>query len=178
MLGSSALLASLLLPRSAPAAQSAADPRAWDDAAYWAFADRMQDALDPHWRGGVYQPARSMLNANILLTHAAAALAGHTGPARRDDRARALVDELCERVRRGSTRAPNGGSQAHVPGWRDGLRGGGIQHLVVDTEIAWALSVAWRARDALGLDRPPRTGSPAASSARPRASSGAGRRCG
>ena len=39
-----------------------------------------------------------------------------------------------------------------MPGWRTGSRGGGIQHLVVDTEIAWALSVAWRARDVLGLD--------------------------
>ena len=44
-------------------------------------------------------------------------------------------------------------ARATSPGWRDGLAGGGIQHLVVDTEIAWALSVAWRAREALGLDQ-------------------------
>ena len=79
-----------------------------------------------------------MLNANLLLTHAAAALAGHTGPARKDDRARALVDALCNGPAWLSPR-PATGSQGHVPGWADGLRGGGIQHLVVDTEIAWAL---------------------------------------
>ena len=96
-----------------------------------------------------------MLNANILLTHSAAALAGHTGPARRDDRARALVAELTTGP--SWVKTPGSGSQAHVPGWRDGLRGGGIQHLVVDTEIAWALTFAWRAREAIGLDQAPRT---------------------
>jgi hypothetical protein len=151
MLGSSAMLASLLLPRSAPAAQPAPDPSSWNDDAYWAFADRLQDHLDPHWRSGSYQPARSMLNANILLTHCAAAIAGHTGPARRDDRARALVADLTTGP--SWVKTPGSGSQAHVPGWRDGLRGGGIQHLVVDTEIAWALSFAWRAREAIGLDQ-------------------------
>ncbi len=50
------------------------------------------------------------------------------------------------------TKGAGNGTQAHVPGWRDGLNGGGIQHLVVDTEIAWALSVAWQARDVLGVD--------------------------
>ena len=95
------------------------------------------------------RPKRSMLNANMLLTHAAAALAGHTGPARRDDRARALVDALCNGPAWvDSARRP--ARRAHVPGWRDGLSGGGIQHLVVDTEIAWALLFAWRAREALG----------------------------
>jgi hypothetical protein len=133
MLGSIALLASLLLPRSAPASPSPADPSSWNDDAYWAFADRLQDHLDPQWRFGSYQPARSMLNANILLTHSAAALAGHTGPARRDDRARALVAELTDGP--SWVKSPGSGSQAHVPGWRDGLRGGGIQHLVVDRVV-------------------------------------------
>ena len=80
VLGSGALLASLLLPRTAPAATAAAATHAWNDGAYWAFADRLQDHFDAHWSGG------------------------------------------------------------------------GIQHLVVDTEIAWALAVAWRAREAIGLD--------------------------
>ena len=95
----------------------------------------MQDALDPFWRDGMYRPERSMLNATMLLTHSAAALAGHTGPARRDDRARALVDELCNGP--AWVKSPSTGSQGHMPGWRDGLTGGGIQHLVVDTEIVW-----------------------------------------
>src|ERR1044071_1147577 len=89
VLGSSALLASLLLPSVRAPRAAAAAPR-FGDAAYWAFADRMQNVLDPFWDGDSYRPHRSMQNANMLLTHAAAALAGHEGPARRDDRARAL----------------------------------------------------------------------------------------
>ena len=97
MLGSGALLASLLVPRTPfAAAQAAADPRAWNAAAYWAFADRLQDHLDAHWGGDAYNPGRSMYNANMLLTHAAAALAGHTGPARQDERARKIITALCE----------------------------------------------------------------------------------
>jgi hypothetical protein len=151
VLGSSALLASLTLPvslRTPRAAAAAAS--AFGDTAYRAFADRMQTVLDQFWDGDCYRPHRTMLNANLLLTHSAAALAGHTGPARQDDRARALVDELCNGP--AWVKRPAGGSQGHMPGWQDGLKGGGIQHLVVDTEIAWALSVAWRARDVLGLD--------------------------
>ena len=52
---------------------------------------------------------------------------------------------------------PADGPQGHKPGWTDGSAGSGIQHLVVDTEIAWALAFAWRAREALGLDQRPRT---------------------
>jgi hypothetical protein len=152
LLGSATLAGSMLLTRSAGRITTAkADVPGWDDNAYWAFADRLQDRLDEHWdeRRGAYIPARAMLNAGLLLTHAAAALAGHTGPSRRDDRARRLVDELCTAA---WTERPAGGSQGHAPGWRDSLEGGGFQHLVVDTEIAWALAVAWQARTALGLE--------------------------
>ena len=92
-----------LLVDAPPALGPAGDPppiRALDDAAYWAFADRLQDALDPFWRDGMYRPERSMLNATMLLTHSAAALAGHTGPARRDD-ARARSWTSCATGRRG-----------------------------------------------------------------------------
>src|ERR1044071_49049 len=130
VLGSSALLAGLLLP-TARAPRAEAQVAAYNDAAYWAFADRMQDVLDAYWDGDSYRPHRSMQNANMLLTHAAAALAGHTGPARRHDRARALVETLCNGP--SWAKSPALGSQGHVPGWKDGLKGGGIQHLVVDT---------------------------------------------
>ena len=93
-----------------------------------------------------------MVNANLLLTHAAAALAGHTGSARRDDRARALITALCEGPA-WVTRPGSGEPGLTSPGWQDGLTGGGVQHLVVDTEIAWPLMFAWQARDALGLDQ-------------------------
>src|ERR1700742_186815 len=123
ILGGSALLASMLIPGVRPT-RALAQAATLDDAAYWAFADRMQVALDPFWRSGMYRPERSMLNATMLLTHSAAALRGHTGPARQDERARALVDKLCNGP--AWVKSPSTGSQGHKPGWRDGLNGGGI----------------------------------------------------
>ncbi len=89
-----------------------------------------------------------MLNANLLLTHAAAALAGHrpagatTGPKRSSPR--------CATAPRGCALPPAAaGAHAGLAGLAERR---GIQHLVVDTEIAWALAVAWRAREAIGLD--------------------------
>ena len=149
MLGGAALLASMLLPAARAAG---AGRQRVDDAAYWAFADRHAGRARPYWAGRTYRPERSMLNANMLLTHSAAALAGHTGPARRDDRARALVDALCT----GPAWVTQAGDRLAGPHARAGgtaSRGGGIQHLVVDTEIAWALMFAWRAREALGVDQ-------------------------
>jgi hypothetical protein len=153
MLGSSAMLASLLMPRAlTPATAQTTGSASFDDAAYWAFADRMQDQLDHYWDGRTYAPKRAMLSSNILLTHAAAALAGHTGPARRDDRARALIDALCTGPA-WVTKPVATSTQGHAPGWQDGIAGSsGIQHLVVDTEIAWSLMFCWQAREALGLD--------------------------
>ena len=179
MLGSGALLASLLRARARPSPPRR-PPRArsaWNAGAYWAFADRLQDHLDAHWGGEAYNPGRSMYNANMLLTHAAAALAGHTGPARQDERARKIIAALCEGKAWRSV--PADGPQGHVPGWTDSLGGHPMQHLVVDTEIAWALAIAWRAREALALDQ--RTADADRRPhhlARPRARSGAGRRCG
>ena len=42
---------------AAPA--SAAEPTAYDDAAYWAFADRMQQRVDDRWdeKAGYYRSA-------------------------------------------------------------------------------------------------------------------------
>ena len=47
--------------------------------------------MEPLWSDarGSYSPAQSMVQANMLLVHAVAAMAGHGGPARRDDRAAA-----------------------------------------------------------------------------------------
>ena len=95
-----------------------------------------------------------MLNANELLIHSAAALFGHQGPARADARARSIAAQLMqsppwiEQVT-----DPQPGSQPHAPGWVASMhevKSG--QHLVVDGEVTDALAMAWRARDALGLD--------------------------
>ena len=63
---------------------------------YFAFADRLQVALNPSWdaKAGAYRTNRTLfvrVNAAMLYTHANAALAGHTGATRQDARARALV---------------------------------------------------------------------------------------
>ena len=82
----------------------------------------MQDQLDRYWDGHTYTPKRAMLSANLLLTHAAAALAGHTGPARRDDRALALVHALCDGPA-WVTQARRPAPRATSPGWQDGIAG-------------------------------------------------------
>jgi hypothetical protein len=131
-----------------PAAFPAPPAAGWDAAAYWAFIDRVQARMDALWSepAGVYQPPQSMVQANMLLTHAVAALAGHQGPARRDDRAARIADQLCKPPWFAASSAP-ASDQRHVPGWLDGS----VQHLVIDEQVAYGLTVAWQARDALAL---------------------------
>src|SRR5687767_8711777 len=88
-----ALAAALL---AAPAASAAA----YDDAAYWSFADRMQERLDRTWDEdrGHYRPGGGgvdlSVNAEMLLTHSVAASEGHQGAARQDERARRIAKRL------------------------------------------------------------------------------------
>lgn len=139
------------------------------DADYWAFADRMQPLLEPDWRPseGAYRipgGGETSHNANLLYTHAAAARAGHTGPARHDARARALVERLCASPPwRSSTgretggcpsaqpRARAAGDQSHACGWGHRLDSVSGQHAVVDTAVVRGLAQAYFARTALGL---------------------------
>ena len=93
-------------------------------------------------------------NANLLLVHSVAALEGHLGPARQDDRARRLVESLFAVPPYSPTLPPIGHlpGQPHAPGWVSSMRllGGG-QHMVIDTEVIDALAHAWLARRELGL---------------------------
>jgi hypothetical protein len=137
-----------------------ATAQAWDEAGYWAFADKVQTRLDESWNARLdrYKAGSpsvdTMLNANELLLHSAAALRGHQGPARADARARSVVAQLLQTPPWIETVTdPQPGSQPHAPGWvasMHELRSG--QHLVVDGEVTDGLAMAWRARDALGLD--------------------------
>src|SRR3954447_1873865 len=108
-----ALAAAMIL--AAPAA--AAD---YDDDAYWAFADRMQQRLDVLWDAdaGYYKlgdgGVEPMANSMLLLTHSVAAMAGHDGPARNAAPARQLALEL---VSGGPFVERPGLGQAHAPGW-------------------------------------------------------------
>jgi hypothetical protein len=148
-----AVLAGLLLAVPAQA-------HAWDEAGYWAFADKLSRRLDDSWNRerDQYRPGSSsvdtMMNANMLLVHATAALRGHQGDARQDARARSIVAKLMGTppwVEAVPFPAP--GSQPHVPGWVASMTDEFTpQHLVVDGEVTDALAAAWRARDALALD--------------------------
>ena len=151
-----ALLAFLAMPGCATADSAPAGPAT---GGYLGYADRMQVRLDGLWdeAAGRYRSGNreteSMLNGNLLLTHAVAALQGHRGPARNDHRAqliaRALVTgpAFAEKLPR-SFEDP----QRHVPGFVDTMDPGDLnQHLVIDAEVVDGLTHAWRARRELGL---------------------------
>ncbi len=136
------------------AAPAAAAP--YDDDAYWAFADRMQQRVDRHWDedagyfrlgGGGVEP---MANSMQLLTYSVAAMQGHEGPSRNDHRARLLADRLVSAPP--FVTAKTGSGQVHAPGWVNSMtsRAGG-QHLVFDAEVVDGLVYAYRAREALNL---------------------------
>jgi hypothetical protein len=138
----------------------AAPARAYDDAGYLAYMDRMELRLDSLWDPGLqrYTPGRdgtdTTFNANLLLVHAVAALREHAGPARRDDRARALVRALLHAppyVRRPYRHGLD--SQVHAPGWSASMDLPSDQHVMIDAEVVDGLAHAWLARRQLGLSR-------------------------
>ena len=129
------------------------------DAQYLALADRIMRRLSHTWvrHRGAYSAGGLRVgviyNAELLLVHAVAAQAGHSGRARNDARARELVARLCEsppffdgRWRAGA------GKMFHAPGWMADLHSfDSMQDKSIDPKVAEALTAAWRAREALGL---------------------------
>jgi hypothetical protein len=130
-----------------------------DDRGYLAFADRMQQRLDPVWDedAGYYRAGSGgvepMTNSLVLLTHSVAAMADHHGPARNDRRARLVARRLVDGLPFVSRRPHGrGDSQVHAPGFVSSMTDAGApQHLVFDAEVIDGLAVAYRARHALGL---------------------------
>ncbi|MCK9250372.1 MAG: hypothetical protein M0P31_15535 [Solirubrobacteraceae bacterium] len=124
----------------------------------WAFADRRQADVEPYWSAtlGRYMPVDGTedvrLAANMLQVHASAALGGHVGATRRDDRVHALVDLLTRAPAfiAPPTEAPRG-THGHVPGWTSSSLRPGWQHVAVDAQVVDALTAAWDARDVVGL---------------------------
>jgi hypothetical protein len=133
---------------------------AWDEAGYWEFADKLSRRLDDTWNPelGRYRPGSSsvdaMMNANMLLLHSAAALYGHEGASRQDERARSIAAQLMGSPPWLETVVnPPRGSHPHEPGWVASMTDPQTaQHLVVDGEVTDGLAMAWQAKDALGLD--------------------------
>jgi hypothetical protein len=129
---------------------------------YLAFADSVQRHLDPMWRRrlGVYagQKGSTSAQANMLLVHSLAALAGHSGPTRNDARAQILADRLCASPPwRESASVPAAGTariaadQTHDFGWGSSIYTVERQHVVIDTGVVRGLAAAYHARAALGL---------------------------
>ena len=151
-----ALLLAVLLLAAGPSTAALA----YDDAGYLAYADRMQERLDPLWHeeSGQYRPGPggvdALVNSLLLLTHSVAAQHGHTGPARNDHRARLIARALVSPpvfIERPAAH-PNPG----LPDARAGMDELDVeldagQHLVFDAEIVDGLVHAWKARRALGL---------------------------
>jgi hypothetical protein len=150
-----AALLALLTPATAAAAL--------DDAGYLAFADRVQQRLDPLWdeHAGYYRAGpggvEPMVNSLLLLTHSVAAMQDHHGPSRNDGRARVLARRLVTGVPFVAHRPPGrGDSQVHAPGFVSSMIDARApQHLVFDAEVIDGLAYAYRARRALHL--PPDT---------------------
>lgn len=150
------VVAALLLPAASAVAAPTTGAQL-GDADYWAFADRRQADVEPQWRAdlGVYLPPQSIddvrLDANMLLTHATAALAGHQGPSRKDDRVLLLARALTRFPAYLQPPDPNTNGQTHVPGWTSSTQRRGGQHVAVDPQVAEALTAAWEARDVVEM---------------------------
>jgi hypothetical protein len=126
---------------------------------YLAFADRIAERLDRTWDD---EDARylmgnrrldSIYDAALLTVHASAALQGHVGPARNDERARRLAERLVASPPfLTAPAAPVFDTMFHSPGWTGNMVGEyGAMDKAIDPKVAEALALAWRARDVLAL---------------------------
>jgi hypothetical protein len=127
---------------------------------YWRFADWLQPYFDQLWLAdarlygsGNSSVGRIYHNSLLLTTHAIAALTGHDGPTRNDDRARILAERMCESPPWSELTQPiEPDPQFHTPGWVESM---GTRYAAmdksIDPKVAEALMYAWRARDVLGL---------------------------
>jgi hypothetical protein len=127
---------------------------------YWGFADWLAKYFDQLWDGdrGYYRSGTSVNgriyhNSAFLTTHAIAALVGHEGDSRRDDRARRLARRLCDSPPWSERQSPiEPDPQFHVPGWVESMNTTeASMDKSIDPKVAEALMYAWRARAQLRL---------------------------
>ncbi len=127
----------------------------------WSLPDRLVERLDEQWQKNrqVYTDRGSVsirANAMLLELHALAALAGHSGASRRDDRLPGLVRLFTTApVYVTSTKTKRTtASFPHTPAWESVYRADSERaplHPSADAIIARALATAWRARDVAAL---------------------------
>jgi hypothetical protein len=151
-LAATAALVVAALP-AAPAAAGGPERGRW-----WAFVDRRAAEVDPLWRPSVgsYRTRDgrygTRVAASMLAVHASAAVAGHVGPARRDDRIAPLVEILTRYPAFVEHVGRDRDDQFHDPGWTgNATRYPSDQHVAIDGQVAESLALAWQARDVAGL---------------------------
>jgi hypothetical protein len=128
---------------------------------YWSFIDWLQPGMDTLWNDSQgWYTDDTRLNAMALTGHAVAALVGHQGASRKDERARRIALRICEQppfkpLNKGQSAGssnPHSASQDHRPGFVAKLgRPNSKQHIAIDSKIARGLYYAWRARRELAL---------------------------
>jgi hypothetical protein len=132
------------------------------NADYWRFADWLAALFEQLWdgerryyRSGASRNGRIYHNSSLLTTHAIAALTGHDGVCRQDDRARQLARQLCDSPpwsERSSPIEPD--PQFHAPGWVESMNTvEAAMDKSIDPKVAEALAYTWRAREVLDLPR-------------------------
>ena len=122
----------------------------WDDAAYWAFADRTQALVDDLWseaRGSYLGggAGRHLLQRRPALHARRRGAGGTPGDRPATTTARACWPGGCASPRRGASLPGSGpgSDQTHLYGWGCSLEGYGGQHVVVDTAVVRGLAQAW-----------------------------------
>jgi hypothetical protein len=127
---------------------------------YWRFADWLAPYFDAQWipeknqyGSGNSDVGRIYHNSLLLVTHSVAALSGHQGASRNDDRARLLARRLCDAPPWSELTEPvEPDPQFHTPGWVEslGTRDAAMDKSI-DPKVAEALMYVWRARDIIDL---------------------------
>jgi hypothetical protein len=129
---------------------------------YWSFADWLMPFFDQLWdserqyyRSGNSGIGRVYHNSALLTTHAIAALVGHDGPCRQDERAAKLARQLCDSPPWSERQSPSvPDPQFHVPGWVESMgTTDASMDKSIDPKVAEALAYTWRARDVLKLSQ-------------------------
>ena len=128
----------------------------------WRIGDDIALRLESRWSAtrGLYTNARGLpdtrLNSLMLQLHSMAALAGHQGAIRRDERIEPMVRVLTAPpvlVAR-SLRPRDTGHFPHAPAWSALIGENPEQarlHPSIDTAVVRALTAAWRARGVVGM---------------------------
>ncbi len=128
---------------------------------YLAFMDTVVARIHSQWSPayGAYRPMggtyATVVNARMLQVHAVAALAGHEGVSRDDERAQRLVATLLSSPVPWRTAGANRrhDKMFHLPGWITSLTDPeAVMDKAVDPQVAQALVAAWRAGSTLQLD--------------------------